>query len=87
MSERAGTLDGTPSSGGAPEGGGTRWRALWHSHARTVAVGAVGAAMGAAYAYFIGCHTGTCPITSSVWTASLYGFGVGAVLGWPPRRG
>jgi hypothetical protein len=86
MSEEEGTLDGAQSAGTAPERGGATWRALWQSHARTAAAGAAGAAAGAAYAYFIRCHTGTCPITSSVWSASLYGLGVGAVLGWPTRR-
>ncbi len=52
----------------------SRWRAL--------ATAAAGAALGAAYAHFIGCRTGTCPITSSVWTASIYGAVVGALMGW-----
>jgi hypothetical protein len=51
----------------------------------TIAV-AIGAAAGAAYAHFIGCRTGTCFITSSVWAASLYGAVVGAVAGWPSRK-
>ena len=53
----------------------TRWRAL--------GAALLGAGLGAAYAHFIGCNTGTCPITSHVWTASLYGGAVGALLGWP----
>ncbi len=55
------------------------------SHLRTVAGAVIGAAAGAAYAHFIGCRTGTCPITSSVWTAGLYGAVVGALAGWPGR--
>jgi hypothetical protein len=46
---------------------------------------ALGAAAGGAYAHFIGCRAGTCPITSSVWTASIYGAVVGALAGWPER--
>lgn len=64
-----------------------RWRRAWDSPLRVAVVGGLGAAAGAAYAYFVGCRTGTCPITSSVPNASLYGFAVGAILGWPPRRG
>ena len=54
---------------------------------RPLLLGAAGAAAGAAYAHFIGCRTGTCPLTSNVWVAALYGGGVGAVIGWPARRG
>ena len=63
-----------------------RWARLSRSHARTAVVAFLGAAAGGAYAYFIGCKTGTCPLTSSVWTASLYGALVGGVLGWPARE-
>lgn len=61
------------------------WARLSRSHYRTLAVALVGAGVGAAYAHFVGCKTGTCPITSSVWTAALYGGGVGALAGWPSR--
>ena len=47
---------------------------------------AIGAIVGGLYAHFIGCSAGTCPITSSVPTASLYGALIGLVLGWPERR-
>lgn len=33
---------------------------------------ALGSAMGLAYYQFIGCPTGTCPITSSVWSTMVY---------------
>jgi hypothetical protein len=46
---------------------------------------ALGAAAAGAYAWFIGCETGTCPLTSNVWIATLYGTFVGAVAGWPAR--
>ncbi len=50
---------------------------------RTALGAAVGAAGGAAYAHFIGCHTGTCAITSSAWTsAAFFGF-TGAVVAHP----
>ncbi len=57
-------------------------RAYW-----TVALGAVvGAAGGAAYAYFIGCKTGTCLLTGDVRIAALF-FGVtGAIVGLPAPK-
>jgi len=65
------------------------WRKLSRSHLRTLLAGGVGAALGAAYAHFVGCSTGSCPLTSSVWRAALYGLAVGAIAGWPgrPQRG
>jgi len=48
-------------------------------------VGGVLAAAGAGYAHFVGCSTGSCPLTSSVWRMALYGFLVGVLAGWPPR--
>jgi hypothetical protein len=53
---------------------------------RVLLLGALGAAAGAAYAHFVGCRTGTCPLTSNVWVAAIYGASVGAVVGWPARR-
>lgn len=79
-------MDGVETEGTAEA---ARLRGLWarisRSHARTAAVAVLGAAAGGAYAHFIGCKTGTCPLTSSVWTASLYGALVGGVIGWPAR--
>jgi uncharacterized protein DUF6132 len=63
-------------------------RALARAHWRTAGGVAVGATAGAAYAYFIGCNTGTCPLTSSVWTAALFFGFAGGVVGLPgPRAG
>ncbi len=61
------------------------WRRLARSRLRLPLAVAAGAAAGAAYSYFIGCRTGTCPITSNVWISSLYGAFVGGLVGWPPR--
>jgi hypothetical protein len=62
-----------------------RWRRLSRSHLRTAIAAAIGAGAAAAYAHFVGCRTGTCLVTSTVWGASLFGGAVGAVLGWPTR--
>jgi hypothetical protein len=62
----------------------SRLSRLLRAHWRTALGAVLGAAGGAAYAHFIGCHTGTCALTSSVWTAGLF-FGVtGAIVGAPP---
>ena len=64
----------------------TALRRLARAHWRTALGALLGAAGGAAYAHFIGCRTGTCPLTSNVWTAGLYGAFVGATAGWRGRR-
>lgn len=40
----------------------------------------VGAALGFAYWYFVGCNTGTCAITSSPINSTLYGSLIGALV-------
>lgn len=60
-------------------------RALLRRHGRTALGAVVGAAGGAAYAHFVGCHTGTCLITSSVWTAAAFFGFTGAVVAHPER--
>ena len=45
----------------------------------------VGATLGFAYYYFIGCRTGSCPITSNPMISTLYGFLVGIVAGFDTR--
>jgi len=41
---------------------------------------AIGAILGFAYYYFIGCKTGSCPITSSPAISILYGSTAGFIL-------
>jgi uncharacterized membrane protein HdeD (DUF308 family) len=54
-------------------------------HWRTAAGAVAGAVGGALYAHFVGCRTGTCAITSSIWSAALF-FGVtGAIVALPDR--
>lgn len=40
----------------------------------------LGASGGYAYYFFIGCVSGTCPITSNPWTSTLYGAAIGFFL-------
>jgi uncharacterized protein DUF6132 len=61
-------------------------------HWRTLAGVAIGAGLGGGYAYFVGCQTGTCPLTSNVWTAAAFFGFTGGVVGFPgpssaPRAG
>ncbi len=41
-----------------------------------------GGALGYAYYYFIGCQTGSCPLTSNPYITTGYGLGAGFLLGW-----
>jgi len=43
----------------------------------------VGALLGYAYYYFIGCKTGNCKITSNWFNSTIYGFIMGFLLGIP----
>lgn len=74
-----------PNAAAARSAPGVGLARLWRSPWRTAAVALLFGGAGAAYAHFVGCHTGTCPLTSNVWTASLYFGVVGAVVGWPAR--
>jgi len=38
----------------------------------------VGVILGFLYYYYIGCNSGTCPITSSPWSS----MGIGGLMGW-----
>ena len=40
-----------------------------------------GALVGFGYYYFVGCQTGTCPLTSNPYIATAYGALVGLLLG------
>lgn len=48
--------------------------------------GVVGAFLGYLYYYYIGCNSGTCPITSSALTSSAYGTLIGVVFMWPEKE-
>ncbi len=59
------------------------WRRLWTSHARTAVGVVLGAAAGAAYSHFVGCRTGTCPLTADIRTAAAFFGLVGGLAAWP----
>ncbi|UCF96293.1 MAG: hypothetical protein JSV89_14065 [Spirochaetaceae bacterium] len=42
---------------------------------------AIGALAGFLYYRFIGCRTGTCPLTSTLYGSVLYGMVLGSLLG------
>jgi hypothetical protein len=57
---------------------------LWTSTKRLLPI-IIGGTAGYAYYYFIGCVSGTCPITSNPWISTAYG----ALLGFlilPSRK-
>lgn len=45
-----------------------------------------GASLGFAYYYFIGCNSGSCPITSNPWISTGYGALIGGVFAWDSRK-
>jgi hypothetical protein len=46
----------------------------------------IGASLGFAYYYFIGCSSGTCPITSNPWISTGYGALFGVIFAWDSRK-
>lgn len=50
-------------------------------HVIRIVIGAlVGALVSLAYYKFVGCRTGTCPITSDPYASALFGVVVGGIL-------
>ena len=50
---------------------------VWRKRILFSLIGALG---GYAYYYFVGCSSGTCPITSNPWISTVYGAGMGFIL-------
>ncbi len=46
----------------------------------------VGAGLGYLYYYFIGCNSGSCPITSSPVVSTIYGGVIGLVFVFPSKK-
>lgn len=53
---------------------------------RRVAPVLIGAALGYAYYYFIGCRTGSCPISSNPYISTIYGGVAGLILALPSKK-
>ncbi len=57
---------------------------IWVRRAVPIILGAIG---GYAYWYFIGCASGTCPITGNPWISTIYGGFIGSLfVQWRSRR-
>ena len=46
----------------------------------------VGAVLGYAYYYYIGCASGTCAITSNPYISTAYGALIGLIFIWPGKE-
>ena len=47
-----------------------------------IAGGSIGALLGYAYYYFIGCNSGSCAITSKPLNSAVYGALMGILIAW-----
>jgi len=47
---------------------------------------AIGALLGFAYYYFIGCNSGSCAITSNPYISTIYGGVIGLLLVFPIKK-
>ncbi len=55
----------------------------WHvKRYRRVLFPLLGAGGGFLYYFFVGCASGTCPISSNPYISTLYGAGIGFLLAW-----
>lgn len=48
--------------------------------------GVIGIAVGYAYYYYIGCMTGSCPLSSNPYIMMGYGLSAGLLLGWDNKK-
>ncbi|MCL4551689.1 MAG: DUF6132 family protein [Bacteroidetes bacterium] len=46
----------------------------------------IGAVLGYAYYYFVGCRTGSCPISGNPYISTVYGAVIGLIWGLPSRK-
>lgn len=45
-----------------------------------------GGLLGYSYYFFIGCRTGSCPITSNPWISTIYGAFAGLIISIPSKK-
>jgi hypothetical protein len=57
---------------------------IWMKRVGGPVLGALG---GFAYYHFVGCTSGTCPITSNPWASTAYGALIGLVMILGPAKG
>ena len=53
---------------------------------RIILASVIGAALGYAYYYFIGCNSGTCPITSNPYISTVYGGVAGIIIAFSNKK-
>jgi uncharacterized membrane protein YedE/YeeE len=53
---------------------------------KTIAAVSAGALLGFGYYYFVGCRTGSCPISGSPYISTLYGAMVGLIMVFPSKK-
>jgi len=56
---------------------------IWRKRILFSLIGALG---GFAYYYFVGCRSGTCPISNNPWISTAYGAGMGLILTMRERK-
>ena len=47
---------------------------------------AAGALLGYGYYYFVGCRTGSCPISGNPYISSVYGAMIGLLFAFPSKK-
>jgi uncharacterized membrane protein YedE/YeeE len=53
---------------------------------KTIASILAGAVIGFGYYYFVGCRTGTCPISGNPYISTLYGAMIGLLFVFPSKK-
>lgn len=54
--------------------------------AKLILFAVIGALAGFSYYYFIGCNSGSCPISGNPYISTVYGLSAGLLLGWDTQK-